>query len=455
MPGSPLLVGVDVGTTSVKACVMTTEGRPVAVGHVPTPWASGPDGVVTHAEAIASAARNALAAALDGAPPGRVLGVGVASMAESGVLVDASDSPVGPVIAWHDQRDVDDLADLVEDLGAERFSAVTGLPLWTQWSLTKYRWLTRHVPEVTKAVRRYNIAEWVVRSLGGAPVSEFSLTSRTGWLCLEEASVCEDTLAWSGAPQRLIGNLVLAGTPVGKVPPTDPIVRLRGAVLTVAGHDHQAAAIGVGACDRGDELDSCGTAEALVRAVSPDLPPDAVSRLVALGATVGWHAAAGSWCVLGATQAGLVLQKVLAALGMGRDDVPRLDEAAATAPRDASTVTISNAHDVRIEGSARPADVWAAAVDTVTADVARLSGAITEVTGRRGRLVVTGGWSNSRALMSAKTRHFGELWRSDVAEAGCRGAGLLAGLAAGVYPGIPDFPSAPITGFSPSASLQP
>lgn len=453
MPGSPLLVGVDVGTTSVKAAVLTTEGRPVAVAHAPTPWTSGPDGVTTDGPAIAVAARDVLARALEASPPGRILGVGVASMAESGVLVDASDAALGPVIAWHDQRDGDDLADLVADVGGERFSAVTGLPLWTQWSLTKYRWLTRNVPEVKSAVRRYNIAEWVVRCLGGAPVSEFSLTSRTGWLALEEAGVFDETLDWSGAPRRLIGNLVLAGTPVGQVPPSDPLVRLRGAVLTVAGHDHQAAAIGVGASRRGDELDSCGTAEALVRAVSPDLPREALSRLVNLGATVGWHAAPGSWCVLGATQGGLVLQKVLAALGLGRDDVPALDAAALAVSRPASTISVTNAHDVRIDGSAVPEDVWAAAVDTVTAQVARLSTGITEVAGPRGRLVVTGGWSNSRALMTAKTRHLGPLWRSDVTEAGCRGAGLLAGLAAGIYPGIADFPAAPATPFSPSASI--
>ena len=198
-------------------------------------------------------------------------------------------SPWPRSIAWHDTRDVADLEDLIADLGAERFSRTTGLPLWTQWSLTKHRWLTRRLPTTRHAKRRYNIAEWVARGLGAAPVTELSLASRTGWLDLASGTPWHEAMTWSGASPSMLGELVSAGQAVGRVPGDHPLGQLRGATLTIAGHDHQAAVVGAGALGDNDELDSCGTAEALLRTVDPGIGAEAVGRLAAAGVTVGWH----------------------------------------------------------------------------------------------------------------------------------------------------------------------
>ena len=130
---------------------------------------------------------------------------------------------------------------------AQTFSATTGLPLRQQWSLTKHRWLIDNVPSARSAVRRLNIAEWIVRGLGGEEATEQSLASRTGWLRLADRSWWTDTLAWSGASQSLMPPLVTAGTPLGRASAEAGLPRLAGAVLTVAGHDHQAAVVGAGA----------------------------------------------------------------------------------------------------------------------------------------------------------------------------------------------------------------
>ncbi|MGA8979784.1 MAG: FGGY family carbohydrate kinase, partial [Pedococcus sp.] len=139
--GRDLLAGLDVGTTSVKALLLTVDGTEVALGRVTTPWRTTASGAETTAESILEAARTALARALAQVPDDRVTALGVASMAEAGVLVGADDSPLVPVIAWHDHRDEAELQDLVAHVGAETFSFRTGLPVWTQWSLTKHRWL--------------------------------------------------------------------------------------------------------------------------------------------------------------------------------------------------------------------------------------------------------------------------------------------------------------------------
>ncbi len=441
MPVQPLLAGLDVGTTSVKALLVTVDGAEVAVGRAPTVWTRTQQGTEADPWHFVAAAKHALADAMSRAPDVTVSSVGVASLAESGVLVDTGDRPLAPVIAWHDDRDADQLDALVRDIGGRRFSETTGLPLRTQWSLTKHRWLRDHRPDIARAVRRYNIAEWVVRNLGGESASELSLASRTGWLRLHDGQPWAETLEWSGAPGGVLGTLIPAGTPLGRVTAADVPPGVRGATLTVAGHDHQAAVIGLGAFRDGDEVDSCGTAEAIVRTVPPDLSPTAVLELTEHGVTVGRHAVRDRLCLLGATQGGLVLQNVLAHLGVDRDGVTELDAAAAGADPGAATVVVgSDAHDLSFEGSASPGDVWAAATLLVTRDARRISNALTAAAGPRGDLIVTGGWSNSAALMRAKASLLGSLSRVQVQEAGCRGGALLGGLAAGVYTDYRDFP---------------
>jgi sugar (pentulose or hexulose) kinase len=417
-------------------------------------WTSTVHGHETTAGHLLAAARTALADALRQCPGDRVVAVGVASMAESGVLTDAADTPIGPVIAWHDHRDDSELESLQAEIGGPRFSRRTGLPLWTQWTLTKHRWLRDHVPAVASARRHYGVAEWIVRGLGGERASELSLASRTGWLDLHTRTLWADTLDWSGAPASLLADLVPAGTPTGTARADGSLAALDGAVLTVAGHDHQAAAVGLGCHHPGDEFDSCGTAEAILRTAAPGRGEDVVEHLTGQGITVGWHAARDRWCLLGATQGGLILGKVMTALGVAREGLAQLDLAARDAADRPTAVTLGpGAGDVAIDASATAGEVWRAATRAVSAQAAGLSDVLSGASGLRTGLVVAGGWTNSSALMLAKSELMlakseavGTTRRATTAEAGCRGAALLAGLAAGLYSGFTDMPTAATAG---------
>ncbi|MFL6132296.1 MAG: L-fuculokinase [Nocardioidaceae bacterium] len=449
MSASGLLGGLDVGTTSVKALLITAEGVEVAQGRAPTTWERTVDGVEADPFAICAAATSALADALASAPGARVTSLGIASMGEAGVLVEADEQPLAPVVAWHDSRDIRQLADLAESIGGQRFSIRTGLPLWTQWSLTKHRWFQDNVQSTRAAVRRYNVAEWVARNLGADPVCELSLASRTGWLDLAAKAPWDEALEWSGARTSLLGELVQAGTPVGKVRSDCALQQLQGATITIAGHDHQAAAVGAGAFDDHDELDSCGTADAIVRTTLPTLTKESLAALTAAGVTVGWHALEDRWSVLGATQGGLILQGVMARLGLEPRHLGELDRLAALSEPGATTVDLGpESHDVGISGSDAPGDVWRAATEAVTRQLRELSEVIAAGTGPRGDLVVTGGWSNSSALMAAKASALGPLWRTTTLEAGARGAALLGGLAHGTYSSHRDLPRPPRTRFN-------
>jgi sugar (pentulose or hexulose) kinase len=438
-------LGVDVGTSSTKAVVYSDEGRPVGEGRAATPWRTGPDGIDADPKELLDSALAAVDAALDAAdvPVG---GVGITSMGETGILVDGHGAPVAPAIAWHDTRDGAETAQLARDVDAAAFTRRTGKPLTQHYALTKHRWLTAHVPSSRAAVRRFNVAEWVARGLGADEACERSLASRTGWLDVAQEAFDDELLAWSGARSSLMPPLVQAGRPLGTARGHP---RLAGAVVTIAGHDHQAAAVGVGV-GAGDVLDSSGTAEAVLRTVAAGLAPEQVGALAAEGITTDLSVRPGCWSLLGGTQGGLAMRRVLGMLGVAWADLAALDAAALAAPSDAG-----HAGGVRIEGigtaavtvvgvrdGVGPGDVWRAAVETATADAADRLAAVERIVGPPRRMVVTGGWTASAMVMDAKRRLLGPLTVADVAEAGTLGAATMAARAAG-HLGLDDMLSPP------------
>jgi sugar (pentulose or hexulose) kinase len=436
------LVGLDVGTTSCKAVVLSPEGHEVASGRAATPWTTTALGTQTSGAELVGAARAALAEAVQNAPAGRIAGVGVASMAESGVLLDRDGAEVAPMIAWHDTRDKAETEDLRAVLGGE-FSTRTGLPLSQQWSLTKHRWLLDHEPGARQAVRRLGVAEWIVHALGGDQVNEQSLASRTGWLDLSSRNWWAETIAWSGVSPSLLPDLVTSGEAVGKAHDRWDIPGLTGAALTVAGHDHQAAAIGADAARPHAELDSCGTADAYVRTVPPGLAAADIRALTESGITVGWHALPDHWCLLAATRGGLVLQRTLALLGVDRTHLPELDASALTVDPGDLTVTGADGSEVTLRGigdDVDPARVWRAALTAAVEAGRDIHDAMSRASGAHQDLVATGGWTHSTGVLTLKRSALGELRIPQVDEAGARGAALLAGLAAGIYATPGDFP---------------
>jgi sugar (pentulose or hexulose) kinase len=439
-----LLLGLDLGTTFAKATVVTADdGVERSHGRARTPWRPVGTGAEMDPDALVDAAASAARRALAGAPAGRVTAVGVTSMAETGALLDGEGRPVVPMIAWHDTRGDDEAEDLAAALGRDRFVETTGLPATRLCTLSKYRWMRSHLPEAKRGGRWLNVAEWMLRSLGGEQVAELSLSSRTGFLDLAGGAWWDDAMAWAEAPSGFLPEPVEAGTPAGRL--TRVLPEADGATLTVSGHDHPCACVGAGATGPGDVFDSCGTAEAVFRPVAPPTPPDAIHRAVDGGVTVGWHAVPGQQGLMAGFASGLALQRFLDLLdphGRNRD---ALDAAAMGVPPGSEGVLVRDiTHDrAAVEGipwSATPGHLWRAALEAVARHAADALATIESVAGPTGRLVVTGGWARNAAVRAVKRAAIGEFEEPDVDEAGARGAALLAGVAAGIYGGVDDLP---------------
>ena len=447
-------MGVDVGTTMTKAAVVTADGQEVSWGSVTTPWRPVPTGAELAPLAILDAVARAVSTALELAPPGPVIGLGVTSMAETVALLGRDGKPVAPAIAWHDTRGEEETADLVRAFDASTFSGRTGLAPSPTCTLVKLAWRSRH--QGSAATRALSVADWVVHALGGEQVAEASLASRTGALLLAGRNWWLEGLEWAGVPADLFPSVVQAGQLVGHVTEralqtfaasspgvAPPLERLLGSALASAGHDHICVAAGTAAVGPGALLDSCGSAEALVRTVAP-LDEDGLRRVVASGLTAGWHTVPDRFSLVGGQSLGLMLGPVLRLLGVDDDALATFDRAATGTSAGPMRVVREGPYAVPsvtcVGPDASPAALWNAALDEAAEGAARIIKATEVEAGPADELVLTGGWAHLAGLRSRKRRVLSRARWPEVVEAGARGAALFGGCAAGLFSGPSAFP---------------
>src|SRR6185437_15287324 len=417
-----VVVGLDIGTTSSKAVAWSASRRQSGpYAEQPTPWYTSDCGrteidpyrlVDVAVDLIGRAVR----AAESAWGPLQVHAVGVTGLAESGVLLDAARRPAAPVIAWFDRRGGTEIEQLAREAPefAAAFESTTGLPWSSQATLAKLLWLRASGNPAGPASTWLSVPEWVVFALGGDLVREPSLASRTGLIDQGTGQVWPQALAAAGLPAGILPEERAGGTPAGYLRHEGVVSCAAGAVLTVAGHDHPVAAVGVGVGP--DELfNSSGTADVLARSIPGTLPPADRQQVVTAGWSLGRHVLPDTSLLLAGVSGGLLLRRVLAALPAGlsvsgdgrtQDDVI-----------------------LRVGDGASPATIWTAAV-RYTADQARLLlTAIEKVAGPHRRAVAAGGWTQMASVRGAKAAVIDALSFSPVVQPGVTGAAMLAAFA--------------------------
>jgi sugar (pentulose or hexulose) kinase len=444
-----VVVGVDLGTTSSKALVRTPGGEQLALVEARTPWtATSAGGTQTDPEALVDLTVGLLGRGIRRAQaravhPVRVIGVGVTGLAESGVLLDGSGVPCAPVVAWFDRRGAVQVARIDARDGdfARAFVRRTGLPWDSQASVAKLLWFADQGLPVTAAHRWLSVPEYVVHRLGGERVHEPSLASRTGLLDQATGQPWTDGAAALGLPTTLLPDALTAGMPTGRLAFAGLPVEVQGAALTVAGHDHPAAAIGAGATGADELFNSSGTADVVARSLPGGLSDDARERLVGRGLSAGAHVLPDTTLLIGGVRGGLLLRRVLGLLGAtDAEQRHRLDVASLAVGPLPAGLEVSGAgptgDDVvlRVRDDVDPASVWAAAVRYTAGETRALLDVMHQVVPPHSRAVACGGWTRMASVREARSAVIDHLEFSPLRQPGVVGAALLAWQAAGGPP---------------------
>lgn len=437
-----IVVGVDLGTTDTKVLLTSPDGIECGFARRPTPWTTTREGRhETTGAALTETALLTIRDALDEldtwtGTTHRVVGIGIAGLAESGVVLDPHGAESSPVIAWFDERGGAELR-AADPAFVAAFPGRTGLPVGSQWTLPKLLWLRAAGHPLTRGSRWLSVPEFLAWMLCGEQVGEPSLVSRTGLVAQATMTPWEDALAVAGLASDFLPPLLDAGRPAGRVSSCPAVPRLVGAVVTVAGHDHPVAALGAGATGPRDLFDSCGTAEVLLRSVPRVLDDAERATLVGLAIDAGHHVVTGQTVLIGGMRSGLVMRRILALIGAhgaaGRD---RLDRDWTDAPHARDHVTIHGAaihhNDVTItlRDGATPDLAWAATLQHLAEQTSTLLAHINGVVGSYRSAVAAGGWTRMRSVRESKLATIPRLSFCQVDQPGARGAALLAACAA-------------------------
>ena len=429
-----ILIGVDIGTSRLKAVATDLNLKVLSEYAEPTPWKheknfSEIDMLLLAKTVIAVAAK---AAEMAG---GKVRAIGFTGFSETGVLMDVAGQPLSPGLAWHDPRGITE--PIIKELGDFEFRARAGALLNEIVTISKTLWLNENYPKSKKAKYFLSAPEWVAFCLGAEPVNELSLVSRTGFFDVEARKPWDEAIALVGGGKDFLARLVVAGEPIGFVNSQAPEI-LRGAVITIAGHDHFTAAYYCGAVNEGSLFDSMGTAEALLRTFKAPLTRDAIAELAAANVGLSCSVIADHYTLLGALPTGLTLERACSLVGVTtREDKIALGEAALAIDPDASAMRVVNDYHglsvTNLDDAVSPAALFRATVEHLVDDSAQMISLIEKHTGKSQNVVIAGGWIKNPVIAYAKEKQFGSYRVSDATEAGATGAAEFAGIAAGAF----------------------
>ena len=433
------VIGLDIGTTTAKALIRPRGRDEARVVERPTTWrTTSAPGTEIDPQVLLDTAVELIGAAVAAAESAwgavAVRAVSVTGLAESGVLLDAAGRPGPPAIAWFDRRGQREMHEVAarSPLVVAAFPAVTGLPWSFQATLAKLLWLAgQH--RIPRGASWLSVPEWIVHGLGGAPVREPSLASRTGLIRQDTGALWDDALALADLPARFLPDALPAGTPAGHLAHDDVPSAAAGALLSVAGHDHPVAALAVGAVGADELFNSSGTADVMARAVAAPLTDTQRAAVVAAHWSAGRHVVPGRDLLLAGGGGGLLLRRVLSALGAtAPQDRDRLDAASGriTGLPPGLAVRGDGRTDqdveIRVQDDASPAAVWLAATRHTAGLARRMLADIEPIVGPHRRAVAAGGWIRMASVRTAKADAVHGLEFSDVRQPGALGAALLA-----------------------------
>ena len=155
------VVGIDVGTTGVKAIALSSDGEVLATASRGYPLSTPQAG---WAEQDPEDWWQAAEAALAEVAAGReVAGIGLSGQMHGLVVLDDAGRVIRPAILWNDQRTAAECAEIERRIGAERLVALTGNRALTGFTAPKLLWLRRHEPDAYARIARVLLPKDYVR----------------------------------------------------------------------------------------------------------------------------------------------------------------------------------------------------------------------------------------------------------------------------------------------------
>jgi xylulokinase len=451
-------LGIDVGTSGVKAILVAENGDVIASSvtplHLDTPQ---PGWAEQDPEAWWQASVVSIKAVLSSQPDARVAGVGISGQMHSSVFLDASGHVIRPALLWCDGRTTAECREITERVGGEdRLRELACNPALEGFTLPKVLWLRTHEPQAFVRLSTVMLAKDFIRyRLTGEIATEPSDASATLMYDTARLRWSTEILDAVGLSSSIVPTIGESAEILGRV--TADAARLtglqQGTPVVGGGADNACGAAGVGVIDAGEAVTSWGTSGTVLAPMTePRVDPG-------LRAHTFCHVAPKTWYLMG------VVLSAGAAFAWYRDQLARdvagapdansrLNEEAARIPRGAQGVTflpyLQGERTPHRDASMRGAFVGLSLAHTrahLTRAVVegvcfalRDSLAILDELGLAPRqMLLTGGGAKSEFIRRLQAEVFGvPVCTVNREEGPAYGAALLAAVGTGAFPSLAD-----------------
>lgn len=284
---TPLLLGIDQGTSGSRALLVDADGVIQGYSHVPLDRLyPRPDRVeqdpIALADGVAQAVTGALAMA--GCPPGAITACGITCQRNTDFVWDARTGlPLANAITWQDLRTLTLLDDVAALPFAPQMRQRLGYPVAPYMSALHLAWRMRHDAAVQTAARAGSLrvgqsALWLLTRLGQpfGHQMDRSLVQATGLYDIRDEAYWDAWVRWTGLPPTALPTVVPTVHAFGALDVTGPGgARATVPVLAMIG-DQQSALFGHGCRVPGAAESTHGTASYVKMFVGQD-PPSAES----------------------------------------------------------------------------------------------------------------------------------------------------------------------------------
>jgi xylulokinase len=261
------LIGLDIGSSSVKATAISTRDFSVlGSARATTVIDRRRDLVETPADDLRASVDSALSQLVTLFGRGRPVGIATTSYGESGAHVSAAGEVLRPPIFWQDQRSEEQVTTLVGRIGADRLDALVGHAPDPTWGIGRIMWVSENEPAVMEQTAHWlPIADLANFWLTGMAATSPGLAARLMAVDQQSGAWSDEVLGAAGLDRAILPPIHDSGTVIGELT-AEASLRTGlpvGLPVCVGGHDRQCGTYAAGG-PRREPVDSAGTAEGVL-----------------------------------------------------------------------------------------------------------------------------------------------------------------------------------------------
>ncbi len=288
-----MYLGLDLGTSGVKALLIDDAQRIVGSTHAPVSLSRPHPGWSEQDPAEWVSATEAAMTALKAAHPAElaaVRGIGLSGHMHGATLIGADDAVLRPCIMWNDTRSHREAAELDAN---PAFRRISGNIVFPGFTAPKLAWVAKNEPEIFDRVKKVLLPKDYLRLwLSGEHLSEMSDSAGTSWLDTAGRKWSAELLAATGLDESHMPGLVEGTEAAGML---KPALAARwgmapGVVIAGGAGDNAASACGMGTVAEGRAFVSLGTSGVLFAANASYLPkPESAVHTFCHALPDTWH----------------------------------------------------------------------------------------------------------------------------------------------------------------------